>query len=104
MFLGNLRNLFQVPDHPLRVPLSKLAVVASMNEVRPRIHDCYVEHNVPGTAIVNVVIAKNGKVTSAVVTGRFAESPTGACVERAVRTARFPRSDGLSTPYPFQLH
>jgi hypothetical protein len=54
-------------------------------------------------AMVNVVIAKSGKVTSAVVTGKFAGTPTGACVERAVETARFPRSDGLSTPYPFLL-
>jgi hypothetical protein len=84
-------------------PLTKSAIVAGMNEARPRIHDCYVEHDVPGTAMVNVVIAKNGKVTSAVVTGRFAGTPTGACVERAVQAARVQRSDGFSTAYPFQL-
>jgi hypothetical protein len=53
--------------------------------------------------MVNVVIGKNGKVTSAAVTGKFAGTPTGACVEKAVKTATFPPSDGLSTPYPFQL-
>jgi hypothetical protein len=71
--------------------------------VRPQIAACYLEHEVPGTAMVNVVIAKSGRVTSAVVTGKFSRTPTGACVERAVKTALFPPSDGFSTPYPFQL-
>ena len=53
--------------------------------------------------MVNVVIGKNGKVTTATVTGKFAGTPTGACVETAVKTASFPPSDGFSTPYPFQL-
>jgi hypothetical protein len=53
--------------------------------------------------MANVVIAKNGKVSNANVTGKFAGTPTGACVETAVKTARFPPSDGFVTPYPFQL-
>jgi hypothetical protein len=87
------------PDNPL----STSAIVAGMNGIRPAIHDCYVVHAVPGTAMVNVVIGKSGRVTSAVVNGKFAGTPTGACVEHAVTTARFPRSDGFATPYPFQL-
>ena len=54
-------------------------------------------------AMVSVVIAKNGKVTSATVSGKFAGTPTGSCVEKAVKSASFPPSEGLSTPYPFQL-
>ena len=54
-------------------------------------------------AMVNVAIGKTGKVTSATVTGKFAGTPTGACVEKAVKSASFPPSDGLQTPYPFQL-
>jgi hypothetical protein len=84
-------------------PMSKAALVKGLNDVRPLVGACYAKYQVPGTAMVNVVIAKSGKVTSAVVTGRFAGTPTGACVERAVRTARFPPSDGFSAPYPFQL-
>ncbi len=88
---------------PSRTALSKSALIAGLNAVRPQITACYLEYDVPGTAMVNVVIAKSGRVTSAAVTGKFAGTPTGACVEAAVKTARFPRSDGLSTPYPFQL-
>ena len=90
-------------DRPADNPLTKAALVAGLNAVRPRIHDCYVEHGAPGTAMVNIIIGKGGAVTGATVTGKFAGTPTGACVERAVATARFPRSDGFVTPYPFQL-
>ena len=84
-------------------PLSKGAVVAGMNSVKPKVAACYNEFKVQGMAMVNVVIGKTGKVTSATVTGKFAGTPTGACVEKAVKSASFPPSDGLQTPYPFQL-
>jgi predicted Zn finger-like uncharacterized protein len=84
-------------------PLAKNAVVAGMNSVKGKVTDCYNQYKVPGMAMVNVVIGKNGKVSTATVTGKFAGTPTGSCVEKAVKTASFPPSDGLSTPYPFQL-
>jgi predicted Zn finger-like uncharacterized protein len=85
-------------------PLAKNAVVAGMNSVKGKVNDCYNQFKVPGMAMVNVVIGKNGKISSATVTGKFAGTPTGACVERAVKSANFPpSSDGLSTPYPFNL-
>jgi hypothetical protein len=74
-----------------------------MNSVKGKISDCYQQFKVPGMAMVNVTIAKSGKVSAATVTGKFAGTPTGACVEKAVKTASFPPSDGLTTPYPFQL-
>jgi len=84
-------------------PLAKGAVVAGMNSVKGKVSDCYQQFKVPGMAMVNVVIGKNGHVSSATVTGKFAGTPTGSCVEKAVKSASFPPSDGLSTPYPFQL-
>ena len=84
-------------------PLAKSAVVAGMNSVKPKVAACYNEFKVQGMAMVNVVIGKSGKVTSATVSGKFAGTPTGACVEKAVKSASFPPSDGLQTPYPFQL-
>jgi predicted Zn finger-like uncharacterized protein len=84
-------------------PLSKSAVVAGMNSVKPKVAACYNEFKVPGMAMVAVVIGKSGKVTSATVSGKFAGTPSGACVEKAVKSASFPPSDGLQTPYPFQL-
>jgi predicted Zn finger-like uncharacterized protein len=84
-------------------PLAKNAVVAGMNAIKPKINDCYNQFKVPGMAMVNVSILKSGKVGSATVTGKFAGTPTGSCVEKAVKSASFPPSDGLNTPYPFNL-
>jgi predicted Zn finger-like uncharacterized protein len=84
-------------------PLAKGSVVAGMNSVKGKISDCYQQFKVPGMAMVNVVIGKSGRVSSAIVSGKFAGTPTGSCVEKAVKSASFPPSDGLTTPYPFQL-
>jgi len=84
-------------------PLSKSEVAAGLMRVKYKVDACYDQYKVPGTAMVNVVIAKNGKVSSASVTGKFAGTPTGRCVERVVKTAAFRPSDGLSTPYAFLL-
>jgi predicted Zn finger-like uncharacterized protein len=84
-------------------PLAKGAVVAGMNGVKGKISACYALYKVPGLVMVNVAIGKSGKVSAATVTGKFAGTPTGACVESAVKTASFPPSDGLNTPYPFTL-
>jgi len=88
---------------PKEHPMSRSALVAGFNAVRPKVSACYTKYGVPGTAMVNVVIAKSGRVSKADVTGRFAGTPTGACVEAAVKTAPFPPSDGFSTPFPYQL-
>jgi predicted Zn finger-like uncharacterized protein len=89
---------------PAAGPISRSAVVAGMNALKPKVNDCYKQFKVPGTAMVNVIIGKSGKVSSATVTGSFAGTPTGSCVERAVKAGSFPASsDGLSTPYPFLL-
>ena len=92
-----------VADPATAGPLSKNAVVAGMNGVKGRIGDCYNQYKVPGMVMVNVIIGKNGKVSSATAQGKFAGTPTGTCVEKAVKTASFPPSDGLTTPYPFVL-
>jgi len=84
-------------------PLAKSAVVAGMNGIKGKVAACYNQYKVPGMAMVNVVIGKSGKVSSASVTGKFAGTPTGTCVESAVKSASFPPSDGLTTPYPFNL-
>ena len=82
---------------------AKNAVVAGMNGVKPKVNACYAEFKQSGMAMLNVVIGKAGKVSSATVTGKFAGTPTGSCVEKAVKSASFPPSDGLSTQYVFML-
>jgi hypothetical protein len=88
---------------PTGNPLSNMAIVAGFNAIRSQVGGCFALYQVPGLAMVNVTIGKSGRVSKAYVTGKFAGTPTGACVEAAVKAARFPASDGLSAPYPFQL-
>jgi hypothetical protein len=86
-----------------RAPLMKTDVVNGMNKVKPKVAACFRRFHVPGTVSVNVAIARSGDVSSATTVGAFASTPTGACVEAAVKTATFPKSDGLTTAYPFEL-
>ena len=75
--------------------LSKSAMIAGMNAVKPKVAACYGRYQVPGMSMVNVEIAPWGRVNRATVNGMFAGTSTGACVEQAVKTARFPVSKGL---------
>ena len=84
-------------------PLSRSAFVLGIRAVRQKVLDCYARYQVPGLAMLDVVIEPDGTVSQAMPSGKFAGTPTGACVENAVKTARFPPSDGFRTPYPFQL-
>jgi len=84
-------------------PMPTRAVVCAMQAIKPKVEACYAQYQIPGTAMVNVVVSKQGSVVTAVTTGKFARTPTGDCVAAAVTTATFPPSDGLSTPYPFVL-
>jgi hypothetical protein len=100
---GSRRSSASAPEAAAAGPLAKSAVVSGMNGIKGKITDCYNQFKVPGMAMVNVVIGKNGKISSATVIGKFAGTPTGSCVEKAVKSASFPPSEGLTTPYPFQL-
>jgi hypothetical protein len=103
-------NLRANPSSPSRAEFGGAATSRIVRRIRSRpdvegragrrperraaqIHECYLRHQVPGTAMVNVVIAKSGRVSKATVTGKFADTVTGACVEAAVKTAAFPPSD-----------
>ncbi len=84
-------------------PLSKSDIVKGMMSIAPKTSACYQQYKVPGTANVNLKVGSSGKVDEAQVTGKFAGTPTGDCVEKAVKTAKFPPSDGLNFPYPVPL-
>jgi hypothetical protein len=59
---------------------------------------------VPGVANVSISVSKGGRIASASVAGRFAGTPSGTCVEAAVKTARFPPCEAINFPWPVQLH
>lgn len=85
--------------------LGKGEIVGGMKKVSGKVADCYNQFKVPGMASVSVTIAKSGSVSSASVSGAFSGTPTGSCVERAVKSASFPKFKGSSQTitYPFVL-
>jgi hypothetical protein len=84
-------------------PLPREEVVKGMNAVLPRARDCYNQYKVPGLAMVKLTVAPSGRVSSATVTGKFAGTPSGSCVESAVKSAKFAPSSGLTFDYPVPL-
>jgi hypothetical protein len=85
-------------------PLDKSDIVKAMLPVNARVKECYNQYKVPGTAMVTIKLARGGKVSETSVSGKFAGTPTGSCVEAAARTAKFPPTDAQSFAYPFPLH
>ena len=84
-------------------PLSQGDIVSAMKAVRLRVKECYNRYKVPGTAMANMAVSEGGRTVTASVTGKFAGTPTGACVEAAAKTAKFPRCQAMHFPWPFSL-
>lgn len=78
-------------------------IVNVMKPVTAKVKDCYNQYKVPGTAMVNFSVGEGGKLNSVSVTGKFAGTPTGACVEAAAKSAKFPACAAINFPYPFAL-
>jgi predicted Zn finger-like uncharacterized protein len=84
--------------------LSQSDIVSAMKAVQPRVKECYNQYKVPGIANVSISVSKGGRIASASVTGKFAGTPSGTCVEAAAKAAKFPPCEAMSFPWPFQLH
>ena len=84
--------------------LTQSDIVNAMKGVQPRVKECFNQYKVQGSANVSISVARGGRVASATVSGKFAGTPTGACIEAAAKTAKFPPCEAMSFPWPFQLH
>jgi hypothetical protein len=91
-------------EEPVAQPgLTRNDIMASMKPLRPRIKECYRQFGEKGMALVQVQVGDKGQVASAKVAGTFAGTPTGSCVEAAVKSVRFPQSAGMNFQYPFPV-
>jgi predicted Zn finger-like uncharacterized protein len=84
-------------------PLAMGEIVKGMNGVLPKARECYAQFKVPGVANAKVTVNSGGKVTGVTVSGKFAGTPSGNCVESAIKSARFAASSGLTFDYPVPL-
>jgi predicted Zn finger-like uncharacterized protein len=85
------------------VSLTQSDIVNAMKGVQPRVQACANQFKVPGTAMATISVSAGGKVGSAAVTGKFAGTPTGTCVEAAAKSAKFPACNSMTFPWPFTL-
>jgi hypothetical protein len=85
------------------ITLTQSDIVNAMKGVQPKVQACANQNKVPGTAMATISVASGGKVTSASVTGKFAGTPTGSCVETAAKSAKFPACQSMTFPWPFTL-
>jgi hypothetical protein len=92
-------------DSNLPDQLDKGQIVSGMQRIKGRVAGCYDQYKVPGLAMVSVTIGHSGRVSSARTSGSFSGTPTGSCVEHAVKSASFPAFKGPSQTiqYPFML-
>lgn len=99
------KRAVSAPDPRLPRSIGKTDIQRGMRRITGRVRACYEKFRVPGMATVKVTISSKGRLSSAVVRGRFAATPTGACVRTAVMAARFPAFSGspISFKYPFML-
>jgi hypothetical protein len=67
-------------------------IKTGMGSVAGKAAKCYA--GTQGTAAVKLTVAPSGQVQKVTVTGVFAGTPVGACVESAVKSASFPAWDG----------
>ena len=85
------------------ITLTQSDIVTAMKGVQPKVQNCANQFKVPGTALANISVASGGRVSNATVTGKFAGTPTGSCVEVAAKSAKFPPCQGMNFPWPFTL-
>jgi hypothetical protein len=76
------------PTGPLPESPSRDDVRDALEGVRPQVEACFADSH--GLAEVVVIAASSGRITTATVSGRFAGTPVGSCIARAVRGARMP--------------
>ena len=85
------------------ITLTQSDIVNAMKGVQPKVQACANQFKAPGTAMATISVASGGRVSSASVTGKFAGSPTGTCVETAAKSAKFPPCQAMTFPWPFTL-
>jgi hypothetical protein len=84
-----------------RKQLSSADIKRAMTAVAAQARAC--SDGTAGPAPVQLLVAPNGRIQEVTVSGLFAGTPVGTCIERAVRTARFPPWDGPPQRFDFSF-
>lgn len=91
------------PKLPASLPQAQVKEL--MDLLAEDIKSCYEQYGVAGDVPADLVVAPNGQVKSAKVTGDLAGSDTALCVERLIKNLKFPQFVGQDArlQWPFTL-
>ena len=84
---------------PALEPLTPAEIAKAMAGVKTRASACARRLKQSGIAALKITVGKDGRVTKASVSGKLANSPLGACVEKAARATTFRPNSGLRFDY-----
>ena len=92
-------------DANLPDQLNTIQINQAMSTMRSRVHDCYNEFEVEGTAVVRLVVTGDGKLESVLIQPPFDKTPTGYCLRTALKSLTLPRFKGekMVITYPFKM-
>lgn len=85
------------------VTLTQSDIFTAMKAVQHKVQACAIQFEAQGTAAANISVASGGRVSSATVTGKFAGTPVGTCVEVAAKSAKFPPCEATAFPWAITL-
>ena len=83
--------------------LSPYQINQGMAPVRKQSMKCFDAYGVPGKASFKVTISNEGAVSGLEQTGDFVDTPTGACLEKAIKAATFPKMKKPSMTFDFPV-
>jgi hypothetical protein len=85
--------------------LSPRQINVTLSPVKDRVHDCYSEFQVAGTASVKMMVDQEGKIETLDLASPWDKTPTGYCIRTALKGVTFPRFKGekMTISYPFQV-
>jgi hypothetical protein len=83
--------------------LSRSEIQTAMGGLKAKMHDCSQQFQQTGPADVKITVNEAGAVTAVALSGQFSGTPTGACVEKAVKGLSFSQSGGLRFDYRLSL-
>jgi hypothetical protein len=93
------------PEKKLPEELTAAQIKETMKPVKAAADQCFATYGVAGDAKLHVTVAADGAVVSVEVKGDFAGTPTGTCLEDAVKATAFPKTQKSrqSFKYPIVL-
>lgn len=91
------------PKEKIPEELTAAQIKVAMKPVKEAADQCFADYGVAGDAKLHVTVAADGAVVSVEVKGDFASTPTGTCLEDAVKATSFPRTQKSKQSFKYPI-